>query len=75
MKYKILWFVIIAETLLLIACGVYICQHIKCYHDQGKPRQYYYGPRGGKYYIDAAGRKKYVKAKEPEKAGNELLPE
>ena len=43
-----------------------------CYHDPGKPRVYYYGPRGGKYYIDASGRKKYVKQKKADKAENKL---
>ena len=63
MKHKILWFIIFVETLVLIACCVYIVRHIKCYHDPGQPRRYYYGSRGGKYYIDAAGRKKYVRVK------------
>ena len=63
MKHKVLWFVILLETLLLIVCGIYIARHFKCYHDPGQPRRYYYGSRGGKYYIDAAGRKKYVRVK------------
>lgn len=67
MRNKILWFVILLETAALIAAGIFIARHMACYHDPGKPRVYYYGPRGGKYYIDAMGRKKYVKAKAPEK--------
>ena len=61
MKSKYLWLIIIIETLVLIAGGIFIARHLKCYHDQGKPRIYYYGPRGGKYYIDDLGKKVYVK--------------
>ena len=61
MKSKYLWLIIIIETLVLIAGGIFIARHLKCYHDQGKPRIYYYGPRGGKYYIDDIGKKVYVK--------------
>ncbi len=38
-------------------------RHLVCYHDPGKERIYYYGPRGGKYYINSSGEKVYVKNK------------
>ncbi len=72
MNHKILWLVILIETAALVAGGIFIARHMSCYHDPGKPRVYYYGPRGGKYYIDASGRKKYVKAKKADKAENKL---
>ena len=62
-KTKILWFVIAIETAALIAAGVFIARHMACYHEPGKERIYYYGPRGGKYYINASGEKVYVKNK------------
>lgn len=63
MKHKILWLVILIETAALVAAGVFIARHMACYHDPGKPRIYYYGPRGGKYYIDGRGKKVYVREK------------
>ncbi len=63
MKHKILWLVILIETAALVAAGVFIARHMACYHDPGKPRIYYYGPRGGKYYIDDRGKKVYVREK------------
>ncbi len=63
MKHKILWLVILIETAALVAAGVFIARHMACYHDPGKPRIYYYGPRGGKYYINASGDKVYMKNK------------
>ncbi len=84
MRNKILWLVILLETAALIAACVFIARHLSCYHDQGKPRMYYYGPRGGKYYINAAGTKVYVRdkknvknlAEEKEEKDNELpVPE
>ena len=71
MRNKILWLVILLETVALIAAGVFIARHLACYHESGKERIYYYGPRGGKYYINAAGTKVYVRDKKTVK----ILPE
>lgn len=55
--------IIIIETVLLIASGLFISQHLKCYHNSFGSSEYNYGERDEKYNTDKMGQKKHVRRK------------